>query len=187
MNKYLNEAIIGNKNMLATLTLKGEMQRIYYPSKDNRQYIDFYRTGVKINDSDLIYLHDDVNNVYKQYYDTDTNILNTEIINTYFKLKVLQTDYMLLKEDVLVRRYEFINDNSIDLDINFLIHSSLLTDTNNFVSAKVIDNGMMQYAHDFVFGTFSKSTPLLSHQLHGSKETIKSGIIHDKDYIGIYI
>ena len=28
-NKYLNEAIIGNKDMLATYTAKGELQRIY--------------------------------------------------------------------------------------------------------------------------------------------------------------
>ena len=39
-NKYLNEAIIGNKNMLATFTSKGEIQRIYFPNKENRQYIN---------------------------------------------------------------------------------------------------------------------------------------------------
>ena len=78
-NKYLNEAIIGNKNMIATFTSKGELQRLYFPSKDNKQYINFFHTGVKINNSDLIYLQNDINNVYKQYYDTDTNVLNTEI------------------------------------------------------------------------------------------------------------
>ena len=90
-NKYLNEAIIGNKNMIATLTEKGELQRLYFPNKDNRQYINFYHTGVTVNQCDLIYLHDDINNVYKQYYDTDTNILNTEITNTYFNLKILHS------------------------------------------------------------------------------------------------
>ena len=40
-NKYLNEAIIGNKKMIATFTSKGEMQRVYFPSKDNKQYITF--------------------------------------------------------------------------------------------------------------------------------------------------
>ena len=96
-NKYLNEAIIGNKNMLATFTGKGELQRLCFPNKEIKQYINFFHTGVKINQSDLIYLHDDINNVYKQYYDTDTNILNTEVTNTYFNLKILQTDYMLMK------------------------------------------------------------------------------------------
>ena len=64
-NKYLNEAIIGNKKIIATFTSKGEMQRIYFPSRDNKQYINYFHTGVKINESDLIYLHDDINNIYK--------------------------------------------------------------------------------------------------------------------------
>ena len=184
-NKYLNEAIIGNKNMIATFTKKGELQRLYFPSKDNKQYINFYHTGVKINNSDLIYLHDDINNVYKQYYDTDTNILNTEVTNTYFNLKVLQTDYMMMKENVLVKRYTFMNDGKIDLNTKFYIHSELLSDQNNLVSCKMIDNGMMQYAHDFSVSTFAKGYKLCSHQINGSKETIKRGEIQDKDYIGM--
>ena len=183
--KYLNEAIIGNKNMLATFTSKGELQRLYFPSKDNKQYINFFHTGVKINQSDLIYLHDDINNVYKQYYDTDTNVLNTEVTNTYFNLKVVATDYILLKENVMVKRYTFLNEAQIDLDIQFYIHSELLSDQNNFVGCKVIDNGMMQYAHDFSVSTFAKGYKIIKHQINGSKEKIKTGDIYDKDYIGM--
>ena len=184
-NKYLNEAIIGNKNMIATFTCKGELQRLYFPSKDNRQYINFFHTGVKINQSDLIYLHDDINNQYKQYYDTDTNVLNTEVTNTYFNLRVVQTDFMLLKENVLVKRYAFLNEGTIDLDTKFYIHSELLSDRNNHVSCKVIDNGMMQYAHDFVVSTFAKGAKISGHQINGSYDTIKTGEIYDKDYIGM--
>ena len=183
--KYLNEAIVGNKNMIATFTLKGELQRLYFPSKDNRQYINFFHTGVKLNQSDLIYLHDDINNTYKQYYDTDTNVLNTEITNTYFNLTVVQTDFVLLKENVLVKRYIFLNEGAIDLDTKFYIHSELLSDKNNYVGCKVIDNGMMQYAHDFVVSTFAKGSKISKHQINGSYETIKTGEIHDKDYIGM--
>ena len=185
MEKYLNEAIVGNKNVLATFTGKGELQRLYFPGRSIRQYIDFNHVGVKINDSDLIYLHDDINNVYKQYYDVDTNILNTEITNTYFELKILQTDFVPIKENVLVRRYTLINENSIDLNIKFLIHQGILSDTNNFVGCTEIDNGMVQYAHDFMISTFSKEQKTLSHQIHGSWNNIKSGEIWDKDYIGM--
>ncbi len=184
-NKYLNEAIIGNKNMIATFTEKGKLQRMYFPSKDNRQYINFFHTGVKINNSDLIYLHNDINNVYKQYYDTDTNVLNTEITNTYFNLKVIQTDYVLLKENVLVKRYIFLNNSKIDLNTKFFIHSELLSDQNNLVGCKVIDEGMMQYAHDFNVATFAKGSKIVAHQINGSKETIKRAEIWDKDYIGM--
>ena len=185
MEKYLNEAIIGNKNVLATFTGKGELQRLYFPGRSIRQYIDFSHVGVKINDSDLIYLHDDINNIYKQYYDIDTNILNTEITNTYFELKILQTDFVPIKENVLVRRYTLINENTIDLNIKFLIHQGILSSTNNFVGCKEIDNGMVQYAHDFMISTFSKEQKTLSHQIHGSWNNIKSGEIWDKDYIGM--
>ena len=126
--KYLNEAIIGNKNMIATYTGKGELLRMYFPTKDSKQYIDFFHTGVKINSSDLIYLHDDINNTYLQYYDTDTNVLNTEVTNTYFNLKIVQTDYCLINENVLAKKYIFLNEGSIDLDVEFYIHSQLLSD-----------------------------------------------------------
>ena len=184
-NKYFNEAMIGNKNILATFTGKGEMQRIYFPSKDHRQYLDYFHTGVKINNSDLIYLHDDINNVYQQYYDTDTNVLNTEVTNTYFNLKILQTDFVMIKENVLVKRYVFLNDSKINLDTAFYIHSELLSDYNNHVGCKFVDGGMMQYAHDFAFSTFAKGHELAKHQINGSKETIKRGEIYDKDYIGM--
>lgn len=184
MEKYLNEAIIGNKSLLATFTLKGELQRLYSPNRDIRQFIEFSHIGVKINDSGIIYLHDDINNVYKQYYDVDTNILNTEITNTYFNLKVLQTDFVPVKENVLVRRYTLINENNIDLDVKFLIHQSILTDKNNFVGAKVIDEGMIQYSHDFMISTFS-NYKILNKQIHDCKNNIGTGVIGKKDYIGM--
>ena len=184
-DKYLNEAIIGNKNILATYTSRGELQRLYFPNRDYRQYVKFFHTGVKLNNSDVIYLHNDINNIYKQYYEADTNILNTEITNTYFNLKILQTDYILIKDNVLAKRYTFFNDGKIDLDTKFYIHSELLSNQNNKVSCKVLDNGMMQYAYDFMFATFSKSNKIFKHQINGSKETIKHGDINDKDYIGM--
>ena len=185
MEKYFNEAIVGNKRILATYTSKGELQRLYFPERSLRQYINFSHIGVKINDSNLIYLHNDINNVYKQYYDIDTNILNTEITNTYFELKILQTDFIPIKENVLVRRFTLINENSIDLDIKFLIHQGILSDKNNFVGCKLIDNGMTQYAHDFMISTFSKDQKTFSHQIHRSQNNISSGEIWDKDYIGM--
>ena len=185
MEKYLNEAIIGNQRMLATFSYKGEMLRLSYPNKDNRQYLKYYQTGVKVNDSDLIYLHEDINNTYLQYYDTDTNVLNTEITNTYFNLKILQTDFVTIKEDILVKKYTFINESNIPLDVRFLIHSELLSDQNNFISGIKIDSGMIQFAHDFSVATFAKGMNISEGQINGSSNTIRSGMIGGKDYIGM--
>lgn len=183
--KYLNDAIIGNKQMVASYTNKGELLRLYYTSPDYKQFIDYWYTGVKINDSRLIKLHDDVNNQYNQYYTEDTNILNTEIKNTYFNLKIKQLDFIPIRENVLVKRYKFINENTIDLDVKFLIHSKLLSDDNNFVSAKCIKQGMIQYTHDNTLGIVSKNTPLYSHQINDTESNIETGVIQDKDYIGM--
>lgn len=185
MEKYLNEALIGNKEILVTFTRQGNLQRMYYPAKDIRQYISFYNVGVKVNDSDLIYLHDDINNVYKQYYDVNTNILNTEITNTYFNLKILQTDFVPVKENVLIRKYTIINENHLDLDVKFFVHSEILSDRNNHVGCKITDYGMTQYAHDFMVSTLSQERKICNYQINGSKSNIKSTNIYDKDYIGM--
>ena len=44
-NKYYNDAIIGNKKIIASYTEKGELQRLCYPEVDGRQFIDYFQTG----------------------------------------------------------------------------------------------------------------------------------------------
>lgn len=183
-NKYFNDAIIGNKNMVASFTKKGELLRLFYPQSDYKQFVDFLDVGMKINDSGIIYLHEDINNSYYQYYSEATNVLNTEITNSYFEIKVLQTDFVPMKENVLVKRYTFENQNSIDLKVNLLLHSGLLTNSNNQVSGAYKEEALMQYTHDYTVATFSKQTPL-SFQINNCKENITSGIIGGKDYVGM--
>lgn len=182
--KYLNDAIIGNRKIIASLSSKGELLRLSYPTADYRQFIDYYEMGVKVNDSMLIKLHDDINNTYNQYYSTDTNVLNTEIENTYFKLNMKQEDFVPMKKDVLIRRYTFINYNKIDLDVKFLINSKLFSNLNNMVGVRICDNAMIQYSHDFAMTTFS-NMPIYSYQLNNVEANISSGVINDKDYIAM--
>lgn len=184
MEKYYNDAIIGNQNILASFTKQGEMLRLLYPTRDYKQMIDFFRVGLKINDSRLVYLHDDINNIYMQQYEEDTNILNTEILNTYFNLKVVQTDYASIKENVLIRKYKFTNENTINLDLNFLVHSSLTSSPENRVSGMCRNDALIQYNHEYMLCTFSKEK-LLSSQINNSKANIEDGKIWDKDYVGM--
>ena len=183
-NKYFNDAIIGGKNITASYTLNGELLRIMHSTPDFRQFLDFFHTGVKVNDSCIIYLHQDQNNRYNQYYTEDTNVLNTEIENTYFKLEVKQIDFVSIKNSVLIKRYIFKNNNSIDLNVNFLIHSKLLSNPNNVVGSKLENNVLLQYSHNNTMCMFSKKE-INSHQLNDTDNNIGSGVIHDKDYIGM--
>lgn len=184
MEKYYNDAIIGNQNILASFTKQGELLRLLYPTRDYKQMIDFFHVGLKINDSRLVYLHEDINNIYMQQYEEDTNILNTEVLNTYFNLKVVQTDYASIKENVLIRKYKFTNENTINLDLNFLVHSSLTSSPENRVSGMCRNDALIQYNHEYMLCTFSKEK-LLSSQINNSKANIEDGKIGDKDYVGM--
>ena len=184
MEKYFNEAIIGNNFITASYTKKGELIRLLYPNTDYKQFVDFYHIGLKINDSNIVYLHNDINNVYNQFYTEDTNVLNTEVFNTYFKLKILQTDFVCIKENVLVRKFKFINQNVIDLDLNLLVHSKLISTDNNLVSGMCQNDNLLQYMHDYTVCTFSKEK-LFSNQINNTEANILEGEIEDKDYVGM--
>ncbi len=182
--KYFNDAVVGNHRIKASFTKTGEMIRILYGGADYKQFLDFFHTGVKINDSALIYLHDDINNLYSQEYVGETNILKTEIFNTYFKTRITQIDFVPIEEDILIKKYIVKNENDIDLNINFLIHSKILTNLNNDTAGLVKNNSLIQYNHDFSVCTFSNMN-LLSKQVNDAQSSIMSGIIEGKDYVGM--
>ena len=185
MNKYFNDAIIGNNKIRVGLTKKGEITRLFYPNIDFKQFIEEFKVGVKVNDSNLIHLEDDVNNIYDQHYSAGTNVLNTEIENTYFKLNIKQTDCVSIEnENILIRKYTLTNQNTIPLSVKLVIKSKLLTNHNNEVGSRIIDNGLIQYTHDYNFAVFSNKN-IMSHKLHGVDDVIESAVFQDKDYIGM--
>ena len=184
MEKYLNDAIIGNQKMMATFTKRGEILRIFFPNIDFKQFIDFYHIGLKINDSQIIYLHQDINNIYNQEYIEDTNILKTQIENKYFNLRIEQIDCIPLNDDVLIKKYKFKNENNIDLNLKFLIRSKLLSSYSNSVSARIFDNSLVQYNYDYTIATFS-NLEISNYQIHNVENNINSGDIFGKDYIGM--
>ena len=184
MEKFFNDAIIGNKEITASFTKKGELIRYYFPFTDYRQFIDFMHIGLQINDSSMIYLHSDVNNIYNQYYIEHTNILNTEIYNSYFNVNIVQTDFICDDKNVLIKKYRIKNEGTIDLNTNFIIYSSLLDDENNDVSGYYKDNVLFQYMHDYTFAICTDKK-IEKNQINNNKENIDTGIIEDKDYIGM--
>ena len=52
--KYYNDALVGNEEMVVSFSSKGELLRLFYPTRDCRQFVDTLYTGVKINDSNLL-------------------------------------------------------------------------------------------------------------------------------------
>lgn len=182
--KYFNDAVIGNDNITASFSKKGELLRLCYPATDYKQYIESLQTGVKVNDSALIYLHEDINNEYFQDYIENTNVLQTEILNTYFNLRIVQTDFVPMNENILVKNYRFINESNIDLDINFLVHSKALTGMVSDTCSLCKNDCLIQFTHDNSICIFSKEK-LLSYQVNSASSNFHEGIIGGKDYIGL--
>ena len=183
-NKYYNNAFIGNERITASFSDKGELLRLYYPSPDYRQYTDLFYVGIKVNDSNIIYLHDDINNTYKQYYTEKTNILNTEINNSYFNLNIIQTDAVMIDKNIIIKKYKFKNNNTIDLKLNMIAYSKVISSFNNMAGGICCDDALIQYSHNFVYAIMSNQK-ILSHQLNDCERNINSGVIYDKDYIGM--
>ena len=182
--RYFNDAIIGNKDMTISFSKNGELLRLFNQAPDYKQFFEFFHVGVQINDSALIYLHNDINNTFKQFYIEGTNVLTTEIVNTYFNLKITQIDFAMVKENVLVRRYHFVNNNTIDLNLKFLTYSKLFTNINNDACGFVKNDALLQYTHDYTVCTFAKEK-ISSYQINNAAETIMSGVASGKDYIGM--
>ena len=182
--KYFNDGIIGNGTVTASFTKTGELIRLFYGQADYKQFLDTFHTGLKINDSALVYMHNDINNLYNQEYVKDTNVLQTEIVNTYFNVKIIQTDFIPTGENVLVKTYKIVNQNTIDLNINFLLYSKLLTNLNNDTCGFIKEDALIQYNHDFSVCTFSKEK-LMTSQVNDVTNNFMDGVIGGKDYIGM--
>ncbi|MBP3708694.1 MAG: hypothetical protein J6J36_08905 [Clostridia bacterium] len=184
MDKYSNKAIIGNKNIVASFNENGWLTRFCYPYVDGRQFVDYFNVGIKINDSNIIYIHDDINNSYNQRYIENTNILLTEIKNAYFNIAIEQTDYVLIEKNILVRKYVFENKNSIDLDTKFIVNSKILSNSLENYGSKIIENGIIQYNHNYALSIFSKEH-LIGYKLNDVASQIQGAVLKDKDYIGM--
>jgi len=157
MDKYLNDAVVGNQRVTATFSKHGELLRLFYPTTDYKQFVEELHIGVKINDSQIVYLHNDINNIYMQSYIENTNILQTEILNTYFNLRILQTDFTPVNENILVRNFLLKNESDINLKVNLLAYSNILTNINNDTCGYVKDDSLIQYNHDYTICLFSKN------------------------------
>ena len=140
--------------------------------------------SVKINDSLNISLHDDINNTYMQRYVDNTNVLQTEIFNTYFNLRILQTDFVPISKNMIIRNYLIKNESNNSLNVKLLTDSSALSNINNDTAGFIKNNSLIQYNHDYSVCLFSNKE-LYSYQVNNVQDSIWTGNISGKDYIGL--
>ena len=171
MSKYFNDAIIGNSKILASLTNKGELIRLYYPNIDYFQNIDKNQIGI-VKDHQILWFHDAVPK--SQYY--EGNIVYTELcIEDY---EILQRDYVLPNKNILVRTFQF------NKQLNLFVYSKLNSDVNKKVSSMVVDHALIQYCQEMYMATLS-SLPIAKYQINNSKYSLENGCLNPEDDIGM--
>lgn len=169
MNKYFNNAIVGNSSVLGCITNKGELIRLYYPNIDYFQNIDMYNYGV-IVDGKIKWLSDA--NLISQYY--DTNILYTELEME--GIKVIQKDYVLPKQDVFVRKLAF------SKKVNLFLYSRLNSNINRMISGMVVKDALIQYCQEFYMSTFANKE-ISNYQINNAN--FENTELNSEDYIGM--
>lgn len=134
---YFNHGIIGNGKLLATLTDKGELNRIFWPDPDFYQQINSISVGIKYDDSETKFLNDNVWYT-EQKYEKDCAILTTLFENSDYGLRIHQSDFVLNDDDTIIRKYTIENISDRELNIRTFLHTDFITDSMN-VRSGVLD------------------------------------------------
>ena len=181
--KYFNDAILGNDEIVLSLNKKGKLLRLFYPSPDFRQFFKDIDVLFRINDNEIYDVNDDFTSVYKQYYIENTNIVKTEITNSKYNLKIIQTDFCMLNEAVVVRRYEFENLSDQNLNIRAIVHADAIANENVDTSGYFKNNCLIQYNHTAA-ATFFSNYPIDKYKVNNMNKDLSLNF-ENKEYIGL--
>ena len=157
MEKYINDAIIGNSSIIVGLNQKGDILRFYAPEIDYMQHIDEHKVGLIVNSNSVQWFND--TNIFKheQYYEENANIVYTKIYND--NICIMQRDFVDINIDVLVRKYSVEYNNYGTQDLKIIVLSNKERDIDRFVCSKYDREleCLMQYTKDTYFLTFSNA------------------------------
>lgn len=166
MNKNLNDAIIGNDKITASFNKHGSLLRLFYPTPDYKNFIgnmeiglniyNFFKTG-NINESSnrQILLSDEKKNTFCQYFVEDTNILKTEIFNNENKIRIVETDFCYIDENVLSRRIKIKNEADKEIFVNITV-DSIVDKSQNKICTYIKNDTIFHYDKDYSMAIFSK-------------------------------
>lgn len=171
MEKYFNNALVGNSNILGTFSDKGELLRLYYPQIDYFQLIDRYSLALFEN-SEVSWFKD--GKITRQYY--EGNILYTELFVN--DVDITLRDYVLPNKNILVRAIKLMKPS------NLLIYSGLNSNVNKQVSSMVVDDTLIQYSQDMYMASFSNKE-ISKYQINNIKDYYEAPNFSKEDYISM--
>jgi len=185
---YFNNAITGNSSMLACITDRGELVRLFWPNIDYPQHIDRLFCGIflKGRENTTTWFHD-WDWAHSQSYIEDTNIVKTVYENINRGLRVIQTDFVLPYADIMIRKYEVQNIGNDALDLGFIVYSSGIS-TNPHLAGVLFDfenDALVHYRHGYYI-SISGSCEVYQFQLgNNAYDSAVRGELRGYDSVGM--
>jgi len=129
---YINSAITGNGRILACYNKKGVLERLFWPSIDRVQQLEFFRIGISFYEMgwETVWLDDDMFS-FKQRYVQFSNILESRYICNKLGLDIKITEFALLEKDILVRNIRIRNTGPYKTKLGVVLHVKTDTEIRN--------------------------------------------------------
>lgn len=173
MIEVLEQAVIGNSQMLATIGKQGELRYLFWPTIDYPQHVLGSLPGMfysNKNASEFRWLTD-FPWERKQEYVENTNILVTVFKNSEAGLSIATTDFVLPDADVLIRHFSFRNARMDNVFLRFFYYNDLAiseTDIDDVAYYLQEHDAVIHYKRNFYF-LYGGTKKSLGHQcgVHG--------------------
>lgn len=185
---YYNSAITGNSAMLAALSDKSELLRLYWPNIDYLQQLDKFLCGIYIKNenSGTVWLNDH-RCEHSQEYIPETNIIKSTITNYFDGYKVTLLDFVHPELDVLVRKFEIRNISEMPIELGFVSFSAS-TSSDPDVSCSLFDfinETLIHYKNNNYLSIYS-DIPVSGFQIgNNAHDAAVNKYLFGKDYIGM--
>lgn len=185
---YYNNAITGNSAMLAALSDKSELLRLYWPNIDYLQQLDKFLCGIYIKNenSSTVWLNDH-RCEHSQEYIPETNIIKSTITNYFDGYKITLLDFVHPELDVLVRKFEIRNVSERPIELG-LVSFSASTSSDPDVSCSLFDftnEALIHYKNNNYLSIYS-DIPVSGFQIgNNAHDAAVNKYLFGKDHIGM--
>ena len=182
---YFNDGITGNGRLLVSFTGSGEANRVFWPEQDYAQQINNIFIGVKFDESDTRFLHENLWYI-EQRYEEKSNILVTKYENSDFGLRIYQRDFALNNKDIWVRNYSIENICDRSLNLKMFLHTDFVTADNDIRSGLMdFDNNLALIYNKSNFVTIGADNKISGFQFGNSFDAIRKDSLYGKDEISM--
>lgn len=154
---YLVDAIAGNSAMLASLGNTGRLYRLWWPHIDFPQHVDEIRTGLQVSGTPGgVQWFDDAEAGWKHEagYVPHTNAYRVSASRPDYPVSVVQTDYAVPGQPLMVRAYRLTNDGNETRSVTFYYYGSFRIAENELYATTEFrgeHDALLHHRHQYAF------------------------------------